>query len=322
MIYRRIRSLNEAADSSDVHIYVDEATGDYFYYDGNQLVKLGGKPKIGDRGNKALQDAEEEERRRKEEEERAKGELWGDKETDEERKARLQSIADEFSDTSSKEFTDKIKQDREEKIAARKEKEKAEIKRDEARKQRASGGVITGGIEMFKQALQRFIKTEIAPISKMQTYSRINKKYVNTNVLKKGVKKHAEHQIPSVNVYFDTSASWGQSDIQVGKGAISALDTFVEKGLVKVSLYYFANTVGTTPNQGGGTNTLAVVDHIIATNPDNVIIMTDSDGDFYRDEVYNTAVVKGSVWWLWRNYRSVNFKNHVIGRKANQQFMI
>ena len=43
----------------DTHIYVDKTTGDYYKYDGEKLVKIGGSPKIGDRGNSELQDAEE-----------------------------------------------------------------------------------------------------------------------------------------------------------------------------------------------------------------------------------------------------------------------
>ena len=43
--------LNEADEMNPVHIYVDDSTGDYYYYDGEKLVLMGRKPQIGDRGN-------------------------------------------------------------------------------------------------------------------------------------------------------------------------------------------------------------------------------------------------------------------------------
>ena len=45
----------------DVHIYIDDDTGDVYVFDGSELVKVGNKsPQIGDRGDEDFQSKEEE----------------------------------------------------------------------------------------------------------------------------------------------------------------------------------------------------------------------------------------------------------------------
>lgn len=124
-------------------------------------------------------------------------------------------------------------------------------------------------------------------------------------------------EVPSVNVYFDQSGSWGREDIEAVNKPMSTLYKYNKEGKLNLNIYYFANSVGTTPNQGGGTNCQAVIDHINKTKPDNVIIVTDSDGE-YRD--YNSsASVPGCVWFLWRRGdNSPKFRNAVRGSHNGQ----
>ena len=103
--------------------------------------------------------------------------------------------------------------------------------------------------------------------------------------------------------------------------ALKSLDKYVRSGQVKLNLKYFADEVSPTPPKyPWGTNCPAVVTDIIASHPDNVIIMTDADGDS-QGTFTETAVVRGTVWWLWREgKKSRRFKDHVIGKKSNKEF--
>ena len=64
--------INEAVDYEPLHIYFDDSTGDYYYYNGEEYIKLGNKPlEIGDRGDEDFSRTEDEERQKQIEKERA-----------------------------------------------------------------------------------------------------------------------------------------------------------------------------------------------------------------------------------------------------------
>ena len=70
----------------------------------------------------------------------------------------------------------------------------------------------------------------------------------------------------------------------------------------------------------GGTDLDPVITHINVTKPDNVIVMTDSDGDWTTYS--SSAVVPGAVWFLWRNSVSNELKKHLSGKQLTQSFKI
>ena len=51
--------MDKNINASDLHIYQDDRTGNYYYYNGKELVLLGNRtPKIGDRGDADFQEKE------------------------------------------------------------------------------------------------------------------------------------------------------------------------------------------------------------------------------------------------------------------------
>ena len=55
--------MDKDINRSDLHIYQDDKTGNYYYYNGKELVLLGNRtPKIGDTGDSDFQEKENQER--------------------------------------------------------------------------------------------------------------------------------------------------------------------------------------------------------------------------------------------------------------------
>ena len=61
-----------------------------------------------------------------------------------------------------------------------------------------------------------------------------------------------------------------------------------------------------------------VIDHIKATKPDNVIILTDSDSN----SGYQTAEVPGGVWFLFYESDAPDFVKRLRGRKLTRAFVL
>lgn len=174
-------------------------------------------------------------------------------------------------------------------------------------------------IVRFKENLNKFIDNEVS-YSRESSWKRFNKKYTNSGIIKPGTSRHVEHKIPSINVYFDQSGSWSENDIKIGINAIGVLNKYVQRGEVKINIYYFANEVhksAVSARREGGTDLRAVFDHIKQEKPDNVIIMSDSDGDHTR--LYPLEV-PGAVWLLFRRSRSQNVIDNLHGKKQTKVF--
>lgn len=293
--------LTEDSQGSDVYIYVDDNTGDYYYYDGTQLVLMGRKPQIGDRGNRDIQDQEEQEREKEAAEE-------GEPEEGEEAKLnRIKSIENDFQD---QDLSD----------AATGESQEAIRKEQRIKADRSAARFKASPLQNFKLSLEGFIKNQISTV-RDTSWSRINKTYAHSGLLKPGVTRKAQGKIPLINVYFDQSGSWGEGDIQVGEQAIATLGKYVKQGDIDINLYYFSNNVhgnAAAARREGGTYLQPVLDHIQQTKPDNVIIMTDSDGDWTTYE--SNVVVPGAVWFLWRGGVSKKLKEHLRGKQLTKSF--
>ncbi len=63
----------------------------------------------------------------------------------------------------------------------------------------------------------------------------------------------------------------------------------------------------------------AVFDHIKKTEPDNVVIMSDRDGDYAH---LDDLTVPGAVWLLFKNDRSDNVIEHIHGKTQTQVYDI
>lgn len=294
-------------DAGDLHLYQDDETGNIYYFDGEKLVLYGKKPEIGDKGNQDIQDQEERER-----EAQAKADDEEEGKEGESEEARLKRIEKIKQDLDSDEMAQKISSESDDAVR-REQRKKAE---------RNTAQYNASPLQSFKLSLEGFIKNQIAMV-KGTSWSKINKTYAHSNIMKPGRTRMTQGKIPLINVYFDQSGSWGPDDIKIGEQAISTLNKYVRQGDIQIKLFYFANDVtGTRGDRsiGSGTNLDPVIKHINATKPDNVIIMTDSDGDWTTYS--SSAKVPGAVWFLWRNAYSRELQKHLSGKEMTKSFML
>ena len=180
----------------------------------------------------------------------------------------------------------------------------------------------TNPITLFKQSLNKFIKNETDYV-KGTSWSRFNKKYDGTGIIRPGDYRHAVGHIPAINVYFDQSGSWSDNDLKKGMNAIGALNNYVRAGQIKLHIYYFAINVYSSPEQAraeGGTSAYDIIRHIKETKPDNVIIMTDADTTSqHLDPVY----INGGCWFLFKDgSRSEALINAIHAKKGTKIFDI
>lgn len=173
----------------------------------------------------------------------------------------------------------------------------------------------------FTDSLNNFIKNELA-IGRGKTWTRMSKKYVGSGLIKAGTSRLAQGHIPLINVYFDRSGSWDDPNkTKKGEQAIATLNKYVNRGELKINLYYFSNHVHSNEQEAldeGGTNGQPILEHIEVTKPDNVIILTDDDISDCRSNV----TVPGGVWMLFYGARSQNLIDHLHGRKLTKYFDI
>ncbi len=176
-------------------------------------------------------------------------------------------------------------------------------------------------LNRFTDSLNNFIKRKIA-VGRGPSWQRINKKYYGTGLIKAGSSRLSQSHVPLINVYFDRSGSWDDPNkTKKGAQAIATLNKYVNRGELKINLYYFSNNVHSSEQAAlneGGTEGQPILDHIEATKPDNVIILTDDDIDDCRTNV----TVPGGVWMLFYGGRSKNLMDHLHGRKLTKYFDI
>lgn len=308
------KNINER----DVHIYMDDATGDMYIWNGSELTKIGNStPQIGDKGDKEFQDKEEEERQKQIEKERAEDEDNGEdisdyEETDEEKQQRLDDIRNMLGDDS---IGSDIENETRQKVDKELQKKKAAEKKEKEK--------YTSSMQRFRESLRRFIANEVKEI-RDRTFKREDPSYEGSGIIRPGRMIDDNTKIPKINVYFDQSGSWGSDDIKKGQEAIGVLNNYVSRGEIMIDLYYFANHIHETADAcEQGTHAGAeLIEHIISTKPDNVIVMTDNDFD-WAGEIASAPSIKvpGAVWLLFRRgERSIELQKHLKGKKQTRVF--
>ena len=155
--------------------------------------------------------------------------------------------------------------------------------------------------DQFFDSFEGFIRDQIA-YGRESTWKRPSKKYtVGSDVLSRGKGRDYNVKVPYIAVYFDQSGSWGPAKQKIGMKAVAYLQEMEEKGLLKVGVYYFSDTVSgnkaDVANEGGTGATQLILDHIEEVGADNVIIMTDDDMD-NQGAFYRHVTVPGAVWFL------------------------
>ena len=305
-------------NTKDVHIYMDDPTGDMYIWNGKKLVKIGNStPQIGDQGDKEFQDREEEERKAQIEKEKEEAEQAGEptddyEETEEEKNQRLADIRNMLGDDS---MASEVESETRNKVDKELRKKKAAEKKEQEK--------YHSSMQRFRESLRRFIANEVKEI-RDRTFKREDPSYEGSGIIRPGRMIDDNTKIPKINVYFDQSGSWGADDIKKGQEAIGVLNNYVSRGEITIDLYYFANHIHETADAcENGTHAGAeLIEHIISTKPDNVIVMTDSDFD-WTGEIASAPSIKvpGAVWLLFRQGdRSVELQKHLKGKKQTRVF--
>lgn len=176
-------------------------------------------------------------------------------------------------------------------------------------------------LTQFRSSLNKMIANQVED-EEEETYARENPAYADEDEfilpgrMVKDIKK-----IPIINVYWDVSGSFTDpGKTEVAREAIATLQKFEKAGEIETHTYYFADTVSEDRTSAGlGTNAYPVVQHIIQTKPDNVIIITDGDTS---SQTLPSVTVPGAVWMLFYGGRSAALMNKVRGKKDNKYYDI
>ena len=171
----------------------------------------------------------------------------------------------------------------------------------------------------FTLDLNNFIKQQTANY-RGSTWTRFNKTSVRTGLIKPGITSYAQTDIPEINVYWDVSGSFSDPRKTEGaRRAIATLQKYVREKKIKIKTWYFANRVSSTEqNAGGGTEGQPILDHIQATKPANVIVITDSDISDCR----TPTTVPGAVWLLFYGSESPNLRAYLRGKQETRSYLI
>ena len=171
----------------------------------------------------------------------------------------------------------------------------------------------------FTLDLNNFIKQQTANY-RGSTWTRFNKTSVRTGLIKPGITSYAQTDIPEINVYWDVSGSFSNpAKTEGARRAIATLQKYVRDKKIKIKTWYFANRVSSTEqNAGGGTEGQPILDHIQATKPTNVIVITDSDISDCR----TPTTVPGAVWFLFYDGESKNLREYLRGKLETRAYLI
>lgn len=171
----------------------------------------------------------------------------------------------------------------------------------------------------FTLDLNNFIKKQTED-DRDYTWTKFNNSALMVGLIKPGVTDYAEKNIPEINVYWDVSGSFSNpAKTESARRAIATLQKYVRDKKIKIKTWYFANRVSSTEqNAGGGTEGQPILDHIQATKPTNVIIITDSDINDCR----TPTTVPGAVWFLFYDGESKNLREYLRGKLETRSYLI
>lgn len=176
------------------------------------------------------------------------------------------------------------------------------------------------GLRQFSISLLNFIRKEVEDVEDY-TYAKINPVYARDGFIVPALGE-IETPVPLINVYHDVSGSF--SDPAKTEGALRAIESiqqYVRQGLIKVKMYYVTEVVRPYESGrrgGGGASGEAIIQHVKATKPDNVIVITDSDAD----DCTSSVTVPGAVWLLFYDAKAPSLISNLRGRKESRSYMI
>jgi hypothetical protein len=190
----------------------------------------------------------------------------------------------------------------------------------QAKIKQASDRMRVSPLHKFKVNLNNFIANQLEEIED-ETYTKLNPSYEDKDFIIPGTKYIENKRIPVINVYHDTSGSFTshpEKQEMVDK-VISTLQKYERDGDIKLNRYYHASRVAPTREQAGASNNgNAVMEHIKATKPDNVIITTDGD----LSDTSIPVTVPGAVWMIFFDSESDGLIRNLKGKKETKIYDI
>lgn len=174
-------------------------------------------------------------------------------------------------------------------------------------------------LHKFKINLDKFIDEQTSEEME-SSYRKFHPSYEDQGFIVPYDVEVDDYNMPIINVYWDVSGSFSSPEKTEGaRKAIGTLNKYVRDDLIEMHPYYFAEIVTDDPAKaGGGTSGEAVYDHIAATKPTNVIIISDSD----INQSHPLLKVPGAIWYLFFDADAPLFVESVRGKKQTKSYLI
>ena len=186
--------------------------------------------------------------------------------------------------------------------------------------EKAQQRLASSGLQKFKVSLTRFIKNEVDEKTE-RSYRKLNLLRLRQDIYSPE-DVVLESPVPLINVYHDVSGSFSDpAKTEAALRAIDSLRQYVKRGLLKIKIYYVTESVypsNQRPHSGGGASGQAIIEHVQATKPANVIVITDSDAD----DCTSSVTVPGAVWLLFYDRTAPSLITNLRGRKESRHYMI
>jgi hypothetical protein len=165
----------------------------------------------------------------------------------------------------------------------------------------------------------------------VETWAALDRRHEDDpTIIKKGtiIDDSDDPTIPTINVYFDQSGSWSDTEIEIGRRAIRTIHEFEDRKEIKLKIYYISaggvcDTSAEARRYGSAEGWHDTLQHIVSSKVKNVIVLSDSDLDSFEWSNRPTGnngkvVVDGCVWWLWKDADpSKKAPKELVGRRGN-----
>ena len=162
------------------------------------------------------------------------------------------------------------------------------------------------GIKDFELDFEGCIRDQVEMVMQdYLTYDEINPEYELEDVIMKAEVQRMipDDAVPTIAVFFDKSGSCKYAIPALNRAIATVKQKYVDTGLCKLDLYYFADWVSTNADARVGGSTEAwpeIIDTIKRGDYKNVVVMSDDDIG-HQNNNGESYTVEGCVWWLWVN---------------------
>lgn len=175
-------------------------------------------------------------------------------------------------------------------------------------------------LRMAMEAQVRYIEDE------EDSWGALNRRTSGTPIVKPGsvVDDVPKGHKPLVQVYLDCSGSFDEDDIHAEEAFMSVIADLVDDDKLDVEIVYFANNLHpdfASAAREGGTNAWdQLIDNIEETQPDNVLIITDSDMDYDAEQNTKGYIAPGCVWFIWKIWTAPHLTERLQGMAGTYEY--